>query len=262
MQLSTVNLIQRGAEFDDAGADGFYRRGERQDRGFIKEQDDAIKFAFAGAAGEAETDGMEEIAAADFELFLEFGDDLFETFGGERSGLEEKQCEMADDVAGRVTGERGVGVSGLENFGGVVVKDEAEEVAKPGGSFGVVAQELGSTFGPDGLLRSGIPSEPVIFVEKADYIVGVVGVNVDGVFGDVVFGRHAKSLAQEPPGNANSAPSRGFGGMIPIGIPGGAHDAAEKPYRQKRIGRAGPLHGRTLRGNLRRKSANQEIGVP
>lgn len=199
-----MNLIQRGAEFEDAGADGFYWDGERQDRGFIEEQDDAIKFAFASTASEAETDGMEEIAAADFELFLEFADDLFETFGGEWSGLKEKQREMADDVAGRVTGERCVGVSGLENFGGLVVKDEAEEIGEARGSFGVVAEELRGMFGPSGLLGSRIAGEPVIFVEKVDYIVGGVEIYVGGVFGDVVFGRHGESLAHSR-GHAHSA---------------------------------------------------------
>ena len=33
---------------------------------------------------------MEEIAAADFQFFFQFGDDFFEALGGERGGIEEE----------------------------------------------------------------------------------------------------------------------------------------------------------------------------
>ena len=46
-------LIQGGAEFDDALAGGFYGDREVGGSGFVEEQDDAIEFAFAGAAGES-----------------------------------------------------------------------------------------------------------------------------------------------------------------------------------------------------------------
>ena len=46
----TQGLVQRGAELQDAGADGFYRGGERKGGGFVEEQDDAVQFTFTDAA--------------------------------------------------------------------------------------------------------------------------------------------------------------------------------------------------------------------
>ena len=104
-----MNLIQGGAEFEDAGADGFYGDGEGEGGGFVEEEDYAVEFAFADAAGERETNGIEEIAAADAAGFLQVCGDFLEALGGERSGFEEQQGEMADDVAGGVTRDGGLG---------------------------------------------------------------------------------------------------------------------------------------------------------
>ena len=38
-------LIEGRAEFEDAGADGFDRDGEREGGGFVDEKDDAVEFA-------------------------------------------------------------------------------------------------------------------------------------------------------------------------------------------------------------------------
>jgi len=45
----------------------------------------AVEFAFACAAGEGKTDGIEEIAAANAARFLQICGDFLETLGGERS---------------------------------------------------------------------------------------------------------------------------------------------------------------------------------
>lgn len=45
-------LIERGAEFEDARANGFHRNGEWQNGGIIEKQDDAIEFAITRAPGE------------------------------------------------------------------------------------------------------------------------------------------------------------------------------------------------------------------
>ncbi len=113
-----MNLIQRGAEFENAGADRFYGNREREGGGFVEEEDYAVEFAFADAAGEGEANGIEEIAAADAAGFLQVCGDFLEALGGEGGGLEQEQGEMADDVAGGVTRDGGLGVGGLQDSGG------------------------------------------------------------------------------------------------------------------------------------------------
>ena len=65
------SLFHGGAEFQDASAIGLDRNCEGKSCGFVKKKDDAVEFALAGAAGKRETNGMEEVAAADLELFFQ-----------------------------------------------------------------------------------------------------------------------------------------------------------------------------------------------
>ncbi len=76
-------LIQGGAEFDDALAGGFYGGGEVGGSGFVEEQDDAIEFAFAGAAGETEAHGLKKLAAADIQVCFHFVDQFAKAITGE-----------------------------------------------------------------------------------------------------------------------------------------------------------------------------------
>src|SRR5258705_628743 len=87
--LSHSKLVEGGAEFEDAGADGFYGDGEGEGGGFVEEEDYAVEFAFADAACEGEADGMEGVAAGAAAGFFWIGDDLFEAFGVERRGIKE-----------------------------------------------------------------------------------------------------------------------------------------------------------------------------
>ena len=97
-------LVEGGAEFKDAGADGFYGGGEGEGGGFVEQEDYAVEFAIADAAGERETNGIEEIAAADATSFLQVRGDFLEALGGEWSGFEEEQGEMTYDVTGGMPG--------------------------------------------------------------------------------------------------------------------------------------------------------------
>ena len=136
----TRESVEGGAEFEDAGADGFDGNGEGEGGGFVEKKDDAVEFAFADAAGKGETDGMEEVAAADFEFLFQFGDDFLETVRGEGGRIEKEQGEMADDVPGSITREGGVGVGGLEDPRGVEFEDEAEEIGEAFARLGVMAK--------------------------------------------------------------------------------------------------------------------------
>jgi len=62
---------------------------------------------------------------------------------------------MADDVAGGVTRDGGLGLGGLQDFGGVIVEDGTKEIGEGGAVLGVVAEELGGTLGPGEVLGSG-----------------------------------------------------------------------------------------------------------
>ena len=44
------DLIEGGAEFEDASADGFDGDGEGEGGGFVEEKDDTVEFAFADAS--------------------------------------------------------------------------------------------------------------------------------------------------------------------------------------------------------------------
>jgi len=150
-----VNLIQRGTEFEDARADGFYGGGEGESGGLVEEEDDAVEFAFADAAGQREANGMEEIAAADAAGFLQIGGDFLKAFGGEGRGFENEQGEMTDDVAGGVTRDASLGTGRLQNLGGIVVEDGTQEVGEGGAVFGVVSEEMAGAFGPGEVLGGG-----------------------------------------------------------------------------------------------------------
>ena len=119
-------LVEGGAEVEDASADGFDGDGEGECGGFIDEKDDAVKFAFAGTAGEGKADGMKEVAAAEFEFFFELGDHFFKAVGGEGDRIEKEEREKTDDVTSGVSGENGVSFGGSEDLRGVEGEDQAE----------------------------------------------------------------------------------------------------------------------------------------
>src|SRR5258705_7619795 len=102
---------------------------------------------------------------------------------------------MADDVPGGVARHGGLGVGGLQDFGGVIVKDGTKEIGEAGAVFGVVAEELRGAARPGDLFRSGIGDEPVVFLENGDHVCGGVGIYMGGMIGCVVFGGHGESLA-------------------------------------------------------------------
>lgn len=81
---------------------------------------------------------------------------MFEAFGGEGRRIEEEKREMTDDVTRGAAGERGVGIGGLQDLGGIVVENEAEEIGEARGVFGVMAEELSCAIGPGGLFGGGV----------------------------------------------------------------------------------------------------------
>jgi len=60
---------------------------------------------------------------------------------------------MADDVAGGVARDGGLGVGGLQDFLGVVVEDGTKEIGESGAVFGVVPRSCAAR--PDQAICSG-----------------------------------------------------------------------------------------------------------
>jgi hypothetical protein len=126
-ELSGVVVNSRSvkvcAEFDDAGVDGFYRKGKGESAGLVQEKNDAIEGTFAGASGKGETQWMKKIAAAKFDGVFEAGHYFFKFFGSEGLRVKKQERQMAKDFTGGVAGENGVGFGPLKNFAGGIFKD-------------------------------------------------------------------------------------------------------------------------------------------
>lgn len=103
-------LVEGGAEFEDAGADGFYQGGERKSSGTVEKEDDAIEFAFTGTAGERKAQGVKKVPAANLESLFQVSDDILESIGIEWPRIEKEERELANDIARGVTSEDGVGI--------------------------------------------------------------------------------------------------------------------------------------------------------
>src|ERR1700757_368462 len=116
---------------------------------------------------------------------------------------------MADNVAGGVTRDGGLGVGGLQDSGGVIVEDGTKEIGEGGAVFGVVAEKLGGAVGPGDLFRGGIGDEPAVFAEDGNYVGGGAGIWLGGMPGYVVFGGHGESLAHQERPAADGGPYKG-----------------------------------------------------
>jgi hypothetical protein len=187
-------LVKSGAEFEDTGTGGFDWDGEGEPGTFVEEEDYAVKFAFADAAGQGEANRIEEIATADPAGFLQVCGDFLKALGGKGSGLEQEQGEMADDVSGGVTRDSGLGVGGLQDSGGVVVEDGPEEIGEGGAVFGIAAKEFSGAVGPGELFGCGIGAQPVVFAEKSDDVGYGIPIWVRRMLGAVVVEGHGESL--------------------------------------------------------------------
>src|SRR5258708_20502134 len=103
---------------------------------------------------------------------------------------------MADDVAGGVARDGGLGLGGLQDFGGVIVEDGTKKIGEDVAVFGVVAEELRGAARPGDLFGGGIGDEPAVFLEKSDDVGCGIGIWVGGMIGAVVIQGHGESLTQ------------------------------------------------------------------
>lgn len=138
---------------------------------------------------------MEKIPAANLKSLFQVSHDVFEPIGIEWLRIQ-KKSQMADNVAGSVTGEDGVGIHGLQDLRGVVGKDQLKQIAEAGKVVDMVTKKGGGTCAPGELLGSGLAGEPMAFVEDGEDIGGAVAVGGRLVLGDVVVRRHGVSLAR------------------------------------------------------------------
>ena len=93
------------------------------------------------------------------------------------------KCEIADDLAGGVAGEDGVGVGELHDLGGVEFEDKAENAGERGVVSGERTEESGSFVAPSDLLRSGRRVEPAVFLQEGEDVGGGEGIEAGFEFG-------------------------------------------------------------------------------
>jgi hypothetical protein len=189
-------LVEDGAEFEDAGADGFDRDGEGEGCGFVYKENDAIEFAFTGAACEGEAEGVKEVAATEFEFFFEMGDDLLETVGSEGSWVEERKGEFANYVAGGVAGEDGVGFGCLQGMGGVVGENGLQKRDQAAVVHCEMAEMRGGALEKRKMLGGRASGEPGLFLEDGEDVIASEAIDANAVLCDVLFGGHGISVAR------------------------------------------------------------------
>lgn len=158
-----MRLVERGAEFNDAFSGRLDWHGELESGCLIEEKDHTVEFPFTGSAGERETDGMKEFAAAEVEGVFQRGDDFFEAIGGQRSAIQQEKREMAEDVACGLAREHRVTFDSAEEFFRVVVKNEMEKIGERAAVGDVRAEECRSAFAPSQLLRRSVAGKPVLW---------------------------------------------------------------------------------------------------
>jgi len=90
---------------------------------------------------------------------------------------------MADDVAGGVARDGGLGVGGLQDFGGVIVEDGTKEIGEGGAVFGVVAEECAARPDQAILFGGGIGDEQRFSRRMAIMSAAGVGIFLDGMVG-------------------------------------------------------------------------------
>lgn len=139
---------------------------------------------------------MEQIAAADWQDFLQEGDQIFETLGVERCGIEQEEGELADHVAGAVASEDGVSFDGLQGASGVVIEDELQESGECGEIGGVRTEESGGAPTEVEMFGRGSGGEPVMFAEKGEDVVGGEEIFTGRVRLKVTGRGHRRSLAR------------------------------------------------------------------
>jgi len=179
-------LIEEGAEFEDAGANGLERHVEREGGSFVDEKNDTVELTFTGAAGQDEADGMKEVAAANIEFFLEEGNDFLEAIGVEGRGVQEEKSEFADDVAGRVAGEDGVSFGSLQGVSGVVDEHETEEMFEASAVESEMTEERSGAFGKGKMFGRRLGSEPGLLAKEGENVIAGEGIDMRAVLSNVI----------------------------------------------------------------------------
>src|SRR5260370_42558874 len=108
---------------------------------------------------------MKQPAPAEEDAVLERGDDLCEAVGIHFAALENQQRQMTDHQPRPLAGEHEVTFHPLQNFAGVIVKNQREQLGELVATGGMWAEERGCGLAPGASFRRLYSAKPVALVQ-------------------------------------------------------------------------------------------------
>src|SRR5712692_3970804 len=189
-KLLAARSIHRSAKLQNPLPCRLHWSRKRKPGGFIQKQNHAVEFAFAGAPGQRQPDGMKQLAPANVETVLQFGNDLLESVGSQRYPIQKQKRKLAQHVARRVARQHHMGVDARQNLRRFVMEDQAEEAAERASVCGMSAENQRRVLAPRQLFGRWLPGEPTLLAKDARHVCSRERVHRNANFARTLFWNH------------------------------------------------------------------------